>query len=173
LDTEGKIYRKKGEVRARVAQDGDPRAQYEKLPADIKAALTGKNFNPETLKGKRGELIVTRLKDGTVETANVAAPGDWIVTNPGGEEYVPGNEKFLKRYEPKPGQSGVFIAKGYCKAVKNPFNEPIRMMASWNEMQSGGADCIIAVVYDMESKKDDNEPYIIGVAEFSETYVAV
>lgn len=95
------------------------------------------------------EVVVTKLADGTTETSNTAKPGDAIVTNPGGEQYIIGAEKFSKRYEPKEGDEGVFFATGYCKAIDNPWRQSITMLASWGEMQNGQPDCKIADAYDV------------------------
>ncbi|MDD5068828.1 MAG: PGDYG domain-containing protein [Candidatus Pacebacteria bacterium] len=119
---------------------------------------------------KGGEEIITKLTDGTTETKNVAKAGDAIITNPGGERYVIDGIKFAKRYEPKAGEPGVYSAKGYCKAIDNPFNSPVTMMASWGEMQNGAADCLIADTYDIDTKAMGGEPYIIARAEFNQTY---
>lgn len=80
------------------------------------------------------------IKQEKIETAldatkNVAGPGDWIVTNPGGEEYVIRAEKFAKLYEPKEGEPGLFVSKGVpVRAVRTEKN--ITFIAPWGEMQS-------------------------------------
>jgi hypothetical protein len=140
------IYKKQGEVKAAIAQGG--------------------------------EVVETKLADGTVETRNTANPGDAIITNPGGEQYIIDAVKFGKRYEPKMAedgkvQEGVFAARGYCKAIDNPFGSPITMMASWGEMQNGGRDAKIADTYDFETRTLGGEPYIIGRSEFVQTYKPV
>lgn len=137
------IYKKQGEVRAIIAQGG--------------------------------EVVVTRLADGSTETRNTANPGDAIITNPGGEQYIIDAAKFGKRYEPKLGEDGkpdegVFSAKGYCKAIDNLWGQPITMMASWGEMQNGAKDAKIADTYDIDTLTLGGEPYIIGCAEFVQTY---
>lgn len=114
--------------------------------------------------------VTTTLADGTQETTNKAMPGDWIVTNPGGEQYVLKPEKFTSRYEAKEGSDGVYNAKGYCVAVKNPFKSPITMQASWGEMQNGAADCMVADTYEYATGKRGGEPYIIARKEFEQTY---
>jgi hypothetical protein len=143
---EAPIYKKQGEVRAHIAQGG--------------------------------EEVVTRLADGSYETRNVAKPGDAIVTNSTGEQYIVEAVQFWKRYEPKVGedgraQEGVFTAKGYCKAIDNPFGTPITMMASWGEIQSGAIDCKITDTFEPETNKMGGEPYIIGHTEFHQTYKPV
>lgn len=140
---EAPIYKKQGEVRASIAQGG--------------------------------EVVVTKLADGSTETRNTANPGDAIITNPGGEQYIIDAVKFGKRYEPKLGENGkpekgIFSAKGYCRAIDNPWGQPITMMASWGEMQNGARDAKIADTYDIETRTLGGEPYIIGRAEFVQTY---
>lgn len=137
------IYKKQGEVRAMIAQGG--------------------------------EVVITKLADGFIETKNTANSGDAIITNPSGEQYIINAEKFEKRYEQKVGEDGepeegVFTAKGYCKAIDNPFGSSITMRASWGEMQNGAKDVIIADTYDKDTGKMDGEPYIIDRAKFIQTY---
>ena len=117
-----------------------------------------------------GEVVVTKLADGSHETRNTAKPGDIIVTNPGGEQYIIDSVKFNKRYEPKSGHPGVYVAKGYCRAIDNPWHQPITMLASWGEMQNGQSDCKIADTYDPDTRELGGEPYIIGLKEFKNTY---
>jgi hypothetical protein len=137
------IYKKQGEIRAVIAQGG--------------------------------EEIITKLANGSTETKNTANPGDAIITNPGGEQYVIGADKFRKRYTQKVGDDGevvegVFSARGYCRAIDNPWERPITMLASWGEMQNGQADCKIADTFDPETGVVGGEPYIIGNTEFAQTY---
>lgn len=120
-----------------------------------------------------GEKIATVLGDGTEETTNTANPGEVIITNPGGEQYIIKPDKFGKKYEPKAGEEGVYVAKGHCKAIDNPFGTSITMKASWGEMQNGQADCKIADTYDPETDELGGEPYIIGRSEFEHTYKPV
>ncbi len=132
-----KIFKKHGEVRARVAI--------------------------------AGEEIITILKSGVKETMSKAVAGDWVVTNPSGEQYVISEVKFLNRYEPT-GKDGVYQAKGYCRAITNPFGTPIEIMASWGEPQFGDKNCFIADTCDEIGGNRGGEPYIIEAAVFAETY---
>lgn len=139
----GPVYKKIGEVRATVAAGG--------------------------------EIVVTKLNDGFTETQNKAKPGDMIITNPGGERYILDASKFQKRYEQKLDEhgnavSGLYTARGFCVAIDNPFNAPITMIASWGEYQNGESDAKIADSFDPVSGRSENEPYIIGKNEFSQTY---
>jgi hypothetical protein len=132
---------------------------------------------------KNGEVLARRvsvatpvetiLADGCQETRNVAVPGDYVVTGPGGEHYVVKPDVFAARYERKPGTRDVYIATGEIIAVPNPLGHAIHLWASWGEVQSGSADCVIADVYDTATRKRAGRPYIIGRAEFEETYTPV
>jgi hypothetical protein len=129
---------------------------------------------------KNGEFRATRvsvaipvetiLADGRKETRNIAASGDFVVTGPGGERYVVKPEVFAARYERKRGAGDVYLARGEIIAVANPLARPIRFWASWGEVQTGAADCMIADMFDPATRTRAGEPYIIGRAEFEKTY---
>ena len=114
--------------------------------------------------------VETILADGRKETKNVAARGDYIVTGPGGEQYVVKPEVFAARYERKPRTRDVFLARGEIIAVPNPLGHAVHFWASWGEVQTGAADCMIADVFDPATRKRAGRPYIIGRSEFEETY---
>lgn len=158
----------------KLGDDQQPQTVERKDPKILEAlneAPIYKKFTEiKAVVAQGGEVVETKLKDGTVETTNTANPGDGIVTNPGGEQYIVPAEKFGKRYEPKEGEDGVFVAKGHIRAIPNPWGTKITMMASWGEMQNGDENCMIADVYDPITGKSDGEPYIIGIHEFYETY---
>jgi hypothetical protein len=114
------------------------------------------------------EEVVTTLANGLEETRNVAAPGDWVVTNPTGEVYVLSDETFNKRYY-EAGDK--YYARGMCRAIVNPYPHPIEILAPWGEKQFGDEDCIIAVVYDPETPEEVGpDRYLIGRKEFVATY---
>jgi hypothetical protein len=119
-----------------------------------------------------GESLTTTLASGKKETENKANEGDWIVTNPSGEEYIISGAKFTARYEPT-STGGVYAAKGSCRAIVNPFGEPIEIMASWGSPQTGGDDCMIADVCDADGSNLSGEPYLIDASAFAETYKEV
>ena len=129
---------------------------------------------------KNGEFRATRvsvatpvetiLADGREETKNVAAPGDFVVNGPGGEHYVVKPEVFAARYQRKRGARDVYLARGEIIAVLNPLGHAIRFWASWGEVQTGAADCMIADMFDPATRKRAGQPYIIGRAEFEKTY---
>jgi hypothetical protein len=114
--------------------------------------------------------VVTVLADGTEETKNTAAPGDFIVTGPGGEEYVLKRDTFLARYRAKPRKRGVYLPCGTIVAAPNPFACSISLKAPWGEMQNGSADCVIADTIDPKTGKRKRQPYLIARAEFERTY---
>ena len=117
--------------------------------------------------------VETILADGRKETRNVAAPGDYVVTGPGGEHYVVKPEVFAARYERKPGARDVYLARGEIIAVPNPLRRTIQFWATWGEVQTGAADCMIADMFDPATRKRAGRPYIIGRAEFEKTYSRV
>lgn len=107
--------------------------------------------------------IVTVLANGKQETTNVAKCGDWIVTNPGGEKYVVGADKFSKKYEPASE-----LGKGWYKPTGGVQKfletaEDLSFVCSWGEEQSINAGGFINVTC-----LDD----IYGIArqEFFDTY---
>lgn len=116
-----------------------------------------------------GEKVITKLASGVQETTNVAIEGDWVVTNPSGEEYIISGAKFLGRYEATE-VSGIYQAKGYCRAIQNPFGKPIEIIASWGEAQTGNEYCMIADVCDKNGDNMGGEPYLIDAGAFAETY---
>jgi hypothetical protein len=116
------------------------------------------------------EDVRTTLANGTEETVNVAEPGDVVVTNPGGERYVLKPDNFAKRYETTE-EEGVFRARGMARAVENPTGTDIEIIAPWGEKQFGGADCLVATVFDPEQPDViGSDRYIIGRQEFNATY---
>ncbi len=107
-----------------------------------------------------GEVIETGLD----ATKNTAEEGDWIVTNPNGEQYIVKDDKFQARYEPKEGEDGVFVSKGLpVKAVQVDRN--IVFKAPWGELQA-----VKAGGYIIES---GNERYGIDQDAFLKTYKPV
>lgn len=117
-----------------------------------------------------GEEITTTLEGGAKETTNTAQAGDWIVTNPSGEQYIISEKKFFDRYETT-GEGDVYKAKGSCRAIVNPFGTPIEIMASWGSPQTSGANCMIADTCDEDGSNMGGEPYLIDADAFAKTYV--
>ena len=117
------------------------------------------------------EVVHTVLADGNKETENFAVFGDWVVTNPTGEQYVIKSSVFFNRYEPTE-VPGVYLAKGYCRAVVNPYGEKIKITPSWGGEQVGDWQCFIADSCDY-CGICDGEPYIIDSQSFNATYAPV
>jgi len=136
------------------------------------APLYKKKGTVKAQTAKGGERIETVLADGTKETTNTAEAGDFIITNPKGEKYIVKPETFNKRYSPSQ-ENGVYEAKGYCKAIPNPFQEDIQIKASWGEIQTGDSECMFADTYDPDTRTLGGEPYIIEKYAFEETYAKV
>ncbi len=147
------------------------RKSPEIMDAIAKAPVFKKQGGVEARPAKLGEEVTTTLESGAKETVNKANEGDWIVTNMSGEHYIISEQKFLGRYEPT-DKSGAYSAKGYCRAINNPFGKPIEIMASWGSSQIGNANCMIADTCDA-SGKVDREPYLIDADPFSKTYKQV
>ena len=118
-----------------------------------------------------GEQITTTLASGAKETVNTANEGDWVMTNPSGAQYIISEKKFFGRYEAT-SEEGVYTAKGYCRAIVNPFGHSIEIMASWGESQTGDENCMIADTCDADGNVD-GEPYLIEAKAFAETYKPV
>ena len=144
------------------------RKSPEIIGALAEAPFYKKQGRVEARPAKPDEKITTTLEDGTKETVNKANEGDWIVTNPSSEQYIISKQKFLDRYEAT-NEDNVYIAKGYCRAIPNPFGKPIEIMASWGSPQTGDERCLIADTCDA-SGKCDNEPYLIDADAFTKTY---
>ncbi len=117
--------------------------------------------------------VETVLANGISETKNIAAPGDYVVTGPGGERYVVKHETFKTRYARKPGKKDVYVARGQVVALKNPFGRPICVMAEWGEMQHGSENCMIAAIFDPATKTWAGKPFLIAPEEFARTYKLV
>lgn len=112
--------------------------------------------------------VETILADGTVEASNVAEVGDYIVANPGGEEYVVPKDKFTSSYE-ETDEPGIFQAKGIVKAIKNPTDKWVQVEKSWGT-QEGAPDCMFAATYNPENNELVGSMRIIGAQEFTDTY---
>lgn len=139
------------------------------LAALAAASVFNKQGTVLARKAVTGEKVATVLGSGAKETDNTAQMGDWIVTNPSGEQYIISDQKFTSRYEPT-DKEGEYKAKGSCRAIKNPFREPIEIMASWGSPQTGDENCMIADTCDPDGSNMGGEPYLIDSIAFAETY---
>jgi len=165
---------KEGEPKMEMKES--PFQQIDRKSPEIMSALAEapvyrKQGRVEARPATVGEEIMTTLESGAKETVNKANEGDYIVTNPSSEQYIIGEKMFLGRYEVT-DENGVYSAKGYCRAVPNPFNKPIEIMASWGSPQTGDERCLIADTCDA-SGKVDGEPYLIDADAFAKTYKQV
>lgn len=123
-----------------------------------------KTAKVKAVKIDKDTALKTILADGTVETERVVPAGSYIITNPDGEEYGIDSVKFKEKYD-STKEPGVFLAKGKINAIRNPYKTPITIMASWGEPQHGDSNCWLAIPVG-----SDETPYIIGAAEFDNTY---
>jgi len=120
----------------------------------------------QAVQAKGGEEIVTVLADGTKETKNVAKAGDWIVTNPGGEQYIVPEAKFAKKYE-----KAADLGDGWYKptggaADFRQIKHDMNMLAPWGEEQVLKKGAYINVT-------DINDLYGVAEAEFNDTYKTI
>lgn len=115
------------------------------------------------------QALKTMLSNGLVETSrDVVEAGNWIITNPSGEEYAITDEKFKKLYEGTK-EDGRYQAKGIIRAYQNPTGNPVEITAPWGEKQYGDENCWFAAGTDDQLNPTEDR-YIIGDKEFRETY---
>lgn len=137
------------------------------------ASIFEKTATIQARPAQAGEVVATTLADGTQETTNTANEGDFIVTNPGGEQYIVPGEKFAKRYEVT-DQQDTFKAVGMIRAIKNPTGEPIKIIAPWGEEMNGDGECYVVTGYDPANPEEiSSDRYIIGAQEFADTYASM
>jgi hypothetical protein len=137
--------------------------RFAEAPVYIKSAVV------EIREAAPGEKLTTTLADGRDETVNTAKDGDYVVTNPGGEQYFIGAQKVADRYTDI--GDGRYQAKGACRAFQNPTGGEVTIIAPWGEEQHGGSDAMLAVLYDPENPDEvGSDRYIIGGEEFKNTY---
>ena len=109
--------------------------------------------------------VVTYTKDGK-ETENTGQPGDYLVTNPGGEQYVVPKERFLGRYAKletfDDTVNQLWKANGEIKAIVYQ-GEDFKFIAPWGEE-------MICKNNDILATTDGTEVYRIGTPEFLQTY---
>ena len=132
------------------------------------ATLYRKNVIIQARQVVETERVETVLANGLLETAREVPAGHWVITNPGGEEYAVSDEKFRNRYEPV--GDGHYRAKGVIRAYQNPTGEDVEITAPWGEKQFGDAGCWFAAATDADLKATTDR-YIIGGAEFHDTYI--
>ena len=107
--------------------------------------------------------ITTILANGKKETSNIAISGDWIITNPGGEQYVVPNHKFIKKYKSAPE-----LGEGWFKPLGQvqkfiEITEDLTFICSWGEEQFINKGGFINIT-------NLNDIYGIARQEFFDTY---
>jgi L-2-hydroxyglutarate oxidase LhgO len=112
---------------------------------------------------------VETIVEGVKETANDALLGDWVITQPGGESQVLTDTEFNERYEAT-GAPSVYKSIGFCRAIKNPFNKKIEILAPWNKQQIGDESCYVAITCKSDGSITQASPYIIQEAAFCNMY---
>ncbi len=135
------------------------------LPQILDSNLYKKTAVVNARKLRRAELILTYTqgKNGIeLETRRIGKPGDYVVKNPSGEEYIIAEKIFLNRYEHK--LYSLYRPVGKVKAIK--YNGPdINFYAGWGEkmiLRTGDMLASPAPNYD--------EIYRIGIIEFLQSY---
>lgn len=114
--------------------------------------------------------VETIMSDGFVETKDTAKPGQFIVTNPDGEEYIRPEGQFRSRYN-ETDVEGVYEAVGVIRAIPNPFNDEIEIEAPWGKPQYGKSNCLIAVSITDPTEPVSKARYIIDPDAFLSTYI--
>ena len=108
------------------------------------------------------EEVLTKLD----ATKNIAEPGDWIITNPGGESYRITDTIFKNGYTPKSIEEGIYLSKGIPVKVIRVFKN-LFFKAPWGDdmaVQSGGF---------LIEREDTKERYAIEEEAFAKTYQIV
>lgn len=123
--------------------------------------------------GVAGEKIATILRDGHAEVdpehPEIVSEGDWVVTNPSGEQYKVSGAKFVKRYDVEAGvgADGKYAPKGPAITAMQ-IHEDITIYVPW-----GGDGSLIPQHLRAGSYlniTDTNDIYGIAEQEFYETY---
>ena len=112
-----------------------------------------------------------------LEASQPVAAGDWIITNPQKlptdrpNNYGKKDASFRARYKATP-QPGVYMAKGLTRVAKNPTGVNIEMVAYWDDVQYGDAECYIAAPVDPKNLDDlgEGQRYLLDAIDFRETY---
>lgn len=140
-----------------------------------------------------GEVVVTRMADGSVETTNTAHAGDYVLKNPGGEEYILSGKKLQTRYSPTEGEAPSIIdGKSYSsftpsgRAVAVQFTRELAesrglklnaqgeyyFTASWGETMVIKEGDMMVSALDATGKADASV-YRIEAKAFKDTYASV
>jgi len=138
----------------------------------------GKNYKKSAVvdvrSAQKGEVIVT-IVNGIEETKKTAEEGDWVIKNPGGEEYVVPEKVFTPRYKEIDEPSAFegykrYQASGRIRAVTFDsqslgLQSPFKFNAVWGEeMIIEDGDKIVTTL------PEKNEVYRIEKQAFVDTY---
>lgn len=138
-------------------QDPDISARFAKAP------IFRKNVFVDIEEVPVGTRIVTTLANGHQETTKVADEDRrWLVTNPGGEQYLISREKVETRYDHLGGTR--YAARGRIRAFANPYGHAVTIDAPWGTEQYGDRNVVFA------EGVIDGDRYFIGNDEFLTTY---
>ncbi len=120
------------------------------------------------VQGVEGQEVVTTMANGLEETRNTVTldpttgePG-WIVTNPGGEQYIVADSTFKKKYEIDPQNPEVYKPKG-GPVLTMKLDEAVAFDAPWGgemRIEAGGSLVL----------SGPNDIYGIQPQEFADTY---
>lgn len=139
-------------------------AEFRRIdPAAIdfsQARLAQKVARVQARPAEPGERVATIMKDGHVETENVASDGDLVVTNPSGEQYLVKAATFAERYQPTatPGEFAPRAAP--VKALVT--GENVEFTAPWGEIMRIKAGGVLIV--------ENGEVRGVQADEFAATY---
>lgn len=135
------------------------------IDSGVKPNFYTKTVRVKARKGTVGDILVTRMKSGLVETVNtVKHDGDFILTNPSGEEYIIPKATFEAKYNPVPNEQSEYSPKPSPQLFLR-INESISFTAPWGEAMNIAAGGFLNVT---DIKKKD--VYGIQKEEFLETY---
>lgn len=102
--------------------------------------LARKTANISAHQGKVGEVVVTKMKNGLVETQNVVSydssngEPDWIVTQPNGERQIITDNKFKSLYLNNANPMKEFFPTPITRPIV-PVKENICIKTAWGEQQ--------------------------------------
>lgn len=118
-----------------------------------------KTASVTAIQAQGGEPIETVMKNGLVETTNVAKPGDFIITNPSGERYVVPEGKFNARYDP--AGDGHYVPKSNpLQAMR--LREDVEFKTRWGDMKIVKGGVLV--------RNGPDDLHGIQSSEFRETY---
>jgi hypothetical protein len=151
--------------------DGE-RLEVECRLVDLKKPEYDAKFENAPLYRKNAEVqarqvtTIEEVRTALDATTSTAEPGDWIVTNPGGETYRVVDEIFNNAYRSIDGKVGFFESIGVPVKVVE-VTENIAFMAPWASLQGVRAGGYVV------ERTDNGERYGIDKAAFEATYVAM